>query len=183
MSAVYLIRHGRTEANDRHLYCGSTDLPLSEAGRQALRELSYHLPPAKFLTSGMVRTEETLSLLFGDVPHIQEPRFREIDFGVFEMHGYEELKDRKDYQDWISGDNDANIPPEGESGNAMTARVLEALEPLLRQEGNTVVITHGGVIAAIMAHLFPEEGKSRYDWQPRPGYGYAIENGTYRPLP
>ena len=183
MSAVYLIRHGRTEANDRHLYCGSTDLPLSESGRQALGELPYHLPPAQFLTSGMVRTEETLSLLFGDVPHIREPRFREIDFGVFEMHSYEELKDRKDYQDWISGDNDANIPPEGESGNAMTNRVLEALEPLLRQEETTVVITHGGVIAAIMAHLFPKEGKSRYDWQPRPGCGYAIENGTYRPLP
>ena len=183
MSTIYLIRHGRTEANDRHLYCGSTDLPLSEAGRQALRDLSYHLPPAQFLTSGMVRTEETLALLFGDVPHSQEPRFREIDFGVFEMHGYEELKDRKDYQDWISGDNDANIPPEGESGNAMTARVLEALEPLLHQAENTVVITHGGVIAAIMAHLFPEEGKSRYDWQPRPGCGYAIENGTCRPLP
>ena len=183
MSTIYLIRHGRTEANDRHLYCGSTDLPLSEAGRQALRDLSYHLPPAQFLTSGMVRTEETLALLFGDVPHSREPRFREIDFGVFEMHGYEELKDRKDYQDWISGDNDANIPPEGESGNAMTARVLEALEPLLHQAENTVVITHGGVIAAIMAHLFPEEGKSRYDWQPRPGCGYAIENGTCRPLP
>lgn len=183
MSAVYLIRHGRTEANDRHLYCGSTDLPLSDAGRQALREVSYNLPPARFLTSGMRRTEETLFLLFGDVPHTQEPRFREIDFGAFEMHSYEMLKDRADYQAWISGDNDANIPPEGESGNAMTARVLEALEPLLLQAENTVVITHGGVIAAIMAHLFPEERKSRYAWQPRPGCGYAIQSGTYRPLP
>ena len=29
---IYLIRHGKTEANERHLYCGSTDLPLSDAG-------------------------------------------------------------------------------------------------------------------------------------------------------
>ena len=24
---IYLIRHGKTEANEKHLYCGSTDLP------------------------------------------------------------------------------------------------------------------------------------------------------------
>ena len=23
---IYLIRHGKTEANEKHLYCGSTDL-------------------------------------------------------------------------------------------------------------------------------------------------------------
>ena len=29
---IYLIRHGKTEANERRLYCGSTDLPLSRQG-------------------------------------------------------------------------------------------------------------------------------------------------------
>ena len=33
MSTICLIRHGKTEANERHLYCGSTDLSLSEKGR------------------------------------------------------------------------------------------------------------------------------------------------------
>ena len=33
---LILIRHGKTEANEKHLYCGSTDLPLSEAGKAAL---------------------------------------------------------------------------------------------------------------------------------------------------
>ena len=41
MSAIYLIRHGRTEANEKHFYCGSTDLPLTEAGRASLREMHY----------------------------------------------------------------------------------------------------------------------------------------------
>ena len=26
---ILLLRHGITEANEKHLYCGSTDLPLS----------------------------------------------------------------------------------------------------------------------------------------------------------
>lgn len=176
---IYLIRHGRTEANERHLYCGSTDLPLSEQGREALRQLHYDIPCINFVTSGMKRTEQTLLLLFGDVPHTADPRFREVDFGVFEMRSYAELKDDEAYQTWLSGDNESNIPPEGESGIQMTNRVLEGLSDLTQ---DTVLITHGGVIAAIMGAHFPGEGKNRYQWQPRPGHGYVLRDGTYETL-
>lgn len=40
---LYLIRHGKTEANERHLYCGSTDLPLSNAGIRELQGLCYDI--------------------------------------------------------------------------------------------------------------------------------------------
>ena len=33
MRTLYLLRHSLTEANERRLYCGWTDLPLSPAGR------------------------------------------------------------------------------------------------------------------------------------------------------
>ena len=46
-------------------------------------------------------------------------------------------------------------------------------------EGN---VTHGGVIAAIMAACFPGEGKNRYQWQPKPGRGYCLRDGTYEAL-
>ncbi len=177
---IYLIRHGKTEANEKHLYCGSTDLPLSEAGKAELQALSYDVGNATFITSGMKRTEGTLQILFGDVPYIQNPAFREVDFGSFEMHSYEELKDDPDYVRWITGDNDANIPPNGESGSQMKRRVLTAFAQV---EDNTVIITHGGVIAAIMEHLFPQEGKNRYQWQPKPGYGYAISDNRYHSIP
>ena len=32
---ILLLRHGITEANEKHLYCGSTDLPLSPAAGNA----------------------------------------------------------------------------------------------------------------------------------------------------
>lgn len=180
---IYLIRHGLTAANETHLYCGSTDLPLSEAGKDQLRALRYSCPGAEFVTSGMERTEQTLAILFGPVPHRRDPRFREVDFGVFEMRGYEQLKGDGDYQAWISGDNEKNVPPGGESGEEMTARGLSAFGELARGEKDVVLITHGGVIAAIMAARFPEEGKNRYQWQPKPGHGYALTGGTYRPIP
>ena len=58
----------------------------------------------------------------------------------------------------------------------MRRRVLEAFSEIRE---DTVLVAHGGVIAAIMEHLFPEENKNRYQWQPDPGRGYRIENGTY----
>ena len=180
MSTLYLIRHGKTEANLQHRYCGSTDLPLSEIGRRELSELHYGIEDVRFVISGMRRTEETLKLLFGDVEYETEPAFKEIDFGVFEMGCYEELKDREDYRAWLTGDNMRNVPPGGESGTQMTRRVLEAFSEL---PDGTALVAHGGVIAAIMASLFPEEGKHRYQWQPRNGHGYEIHGGTYRPIP
>ena len=177
---VYLIRHGKTEANEKRLYCGSTDLPLSEKGREELQNLRYDVPNVRYITSGMKRTNETLHILYGDVPFETEPRFREVDFGAFELKSYEELKDLPEYQAWISGDNQRNVPPGGESGEQMRQRVLEAFSEI---DEDTVLIAHGGVIAAIMEHLFPEENKSRYQWQPENGCGYQIKDGSYRPIP
>ena len=178
--SIYLIRHGKTVANEQHLYCGSTDLPLSDGGREELHSMHYDITPERFVTSGMKRTDETLRILFGNVPFSVDSRFREVDFGDFEMKSYEMLKDDPSYQAWLTGDNERNVPPEGESGVQMTRRVLEALREL---PDGTAIITHGGVIAAIMASLFPEEGKHRYQWQPRNGHGYEIHGGTYRPIP
>ena len=176
---IYLIRHGKTEANEQHLYCGSTDLSLSEAGRAELQNLHYEIKNVRFLTSGMKRTNETLQVLFGEVPYEADPRFREVDFGDFEMHSYDQLKDRPDYQAWITGDNEANIPPKGESGNQMKQRVLQAFSEI---KEDTCLIAHGGVIACIMEHLFPEEGKNRYQWQPKNGGGWVLDEKGYRAL-
>ena len=187
MRRIVLLRHGITEANRHHRYCGSTDLPLDA---EALEEFRKNRPvyPAcdgfRILTSGMLRTEQTLREIFGDVPHEMEADFREIDFGAFENKSYEELKDEPAYQAWITGDNESNVCPGGESGRQMTERVLRAWE---RLEGDVLLVTHGGVIAAIMEHLFPEVGRNRYEWQPRPFGGYLLEQTEsgweYRSIP
>lgn len=176
---MYLIRHGKTVANEKHLYCGRTDLPLSEGGRAELQKVHYDIQNVRFLTSGMRRTDETLRILFGDVPFEREPRFREMDFGVFEMLGYDHLKHRPEYQSWLAGDNESNIPPGGESGREMRERVLDALAEI---KSDTCIITHGGVIAAIMAYLFPHEGKNRHQWQPAPGCGWIVDETVWRAL-
>ncbi len=193
MDRLLLIRHGITRAVEDWLYCGATDLSLSPAGREALisgRD-SYIWPDLNgwsIYTSGMRRAEETLEILLGNIPHSPLPAFREMDFGVFEMHSYDELKIREDYQAWISGDNEANVCPGGESGLQMKARVFAGLRELTQAPGSALVVCHGGPIVAVMQHLFPQENRTRYDWQPAGGCGYLITfDGclpvSYEPFP
>ena len=186
---LVLVRHGKTPANEKHLYCGKTDIGLSDAGiaelkRKTVSPVGFDPANMRVLTSGMKRCDETLALLFGDLPHEADPAFREMDFGQFEMRSYEEMKNDPDYIAWISGDNEANIAPGGESGKIMQARVLEGLGRLTADRRDTLLVTHGGVIAVMMAQLFPEEKKNRYEWQPAPGGGYVVNlsDHTYTPL-
>ena len=189
---LYLLRHGKTVANERNEYCGSTDSPLSQAGKEELLQLKeqYDYTVCEntvFYTSGLTRTEETLQLLLGDVPHIPQADFKEMNFGIFEGKTYEELKELPAYQTWITGDNEANVCPGGESGNQQTARVCRAVDRLIDRGENALLVSHGGTTTAIMQHLFPGEGKNRYQWKPEGGRGYriTIENGslTYEPFP
>ena len=180
MRRILLLRHGRTRANEEWLYCGSTDLPLSEKGREELASMSRErlwpeLKGFRVYTSGMRRTEETLEVLYGPVPHETAPGLREMDFGVFEMHSYEQLKDDPVYRLWCSGDNERNVAPGGESGEQMTRRVIGTFEGLLDRNEDFAAVTHGGPIAALMAHIFPEENRNRFQWQPKNGCGYLLE--------
>ncbi len=183
---ICLIRHGITEGNQKRLYYGSSDIPLAEEGVAMLRELaSQGIYPddvdATCYTSGMLRTEQTFSLIYGDREHEAFSPFREIDFGDFEMKSYEELKDDPDYQTWISDTTGTLPPPGGESALDFQARVSEGFAELLqRQEKHmTIVVCHGGPIAAILQKAFPDEKENFYQWLPDPGHGYllTVEDG------
>ena len=189
---IYLIRHGKTKGTEQHLYCGSTDLSLSENGVKELvgkkmgLEDNFHIAAQnggfRYISSGMRRCNETLRLLFGEREFEVFPGLREINFGVFEMHSYEELKDREDYQNWLDADPEQTAPPQGESGKEMKNRVLETFSEIVKEGHDAVIVSHGGVIASIMEHLFADEEKNRYQWQPSPGGGYMlqIEEREYR---
>ena len=182
---ILLIRHSLTEANEKKLYCGKTDLPLSLRGRSLAHDMAEEfknnsLSDAKFFTSGMRRTDETVALLFGNVQFESVSEFREMDFGDFEMQSYAELKEKADYKEWIKGDNLIKRCPGGESSEEMTKRALGKISEIIIRYQNAVIVTHGGVIAAIMTHFFVGEEKNRYQWQPEPCRGYClqIENGV-----
>ena len=178
-----MIRHGKTEGNIKGLYYGKTDLPLLQEGIDALNENKQnHIYPQanKYYTSGMLRTEQTFRVLYGETPHEILRDLREIDCGDFEMRSYEQLKDDPAFQEWITGDNEANICPNGESGNAVTERSLAALEPIIAAGEDAVIITHGGVIGGVLCRLFGRG--TRYDYHVEPGFGFTVEFVDGKPV-
>lgn len=178
---IYLIRHGETISNKEGRYLGITDVSLSEAGKEKIlkKVKEGYYPEYKnqiIYTSGLSRTKETLELIYGEVPFIEEPRFNESNFGIFENKTYEELKENTDYRKWISGDYQANICPGGESYLQMKQRVIEAFSEVLEKQRETrkdvILFLHGGPLVALMEYIHPEEQKTYYEWR--------FENGECR---
>ena len=184
MNALILLRHSLTEANDRRLYCGWTDLPLSGKGRSLADEVAKERPqPAceRYITSGLRRAEETLSRLTCRASDLRLADLREMNFGRFEMHSYEQLRADEDYLRWIEDETGTVACPGGESSAQFKARVLRGGETLLHMEaGSALVVCHGGVIVNLMQAGFPGIDKNFYEWQPGAcrGYRVLIENSA-----
>lgn len=175
---IHLIRHGKTQANTEKRYCGHTDLPLSEEGIRQLRAWSGYPKAAQFFTSGLMRTEETLRLIYGEVPATAIRDLAEYDFGEFEMKTYEELKEDSRYIAWITDTEGSVACPGGESKEQAESRVLRGFHTLLAAaKEDSAAIVHGGTIVTILSHLFPNE-RDFYAWQPQPGLGYTLFKGA-----
>ena len=183
MRALYLIRHSLTEANAHRLYCGWTDLGLSEEGRAIARRRRGAIPLCdRCFTSGLRRADETLLLMTGRRPDESLPDLREMAFGAFELLDYEALKGVPEYIRWIEDETGRVACPGGESRETFRARVLRAGEGLLRlKQDAALVVCHGGVIVNLMEAWFPEAGRGFYDWQPGPCGGYRIDMADGRP--
>lgn len=176
-----LIRHGRTQANEDHLYCGATDLPLSENGRKELiaRTAEIDYPPIEGLcvcTSGMKRTNETLEVIYHTSPQKILPGLAEMNFGRFEMFSYEQMKEDPAYLAWILDETGTIAPDGGESREAFRNRVRASIDAV---QVDSLIVTHGGVITEIMSYLFAEENKGFYDWQPDCGCGYIVNTDLH----
>ena len=186
MRTLYLLRHGITEANEKHLYGGSTDSPLSENGWRMAREIavSRTLPNCDIcVSSGMTRANETLAILTGRSPDLILSELSEMDFGQFEMLGYETLRHIPDYQRWVGDDSGAFPCPGGESTGAFRKRVLAGGEALLALDwGMALVVCHGGVIVNLMGAWFPAENRGFYEWQPAACGGWRVEFDGRTPI-
>lgn len=184
------IRHGETQANAKRRYLGKTDESLSEHGRQLL--LSYRekelYPQADYLfTSPMKRCVETAEILYPTLKPVIIPEWEEIDFGRFEYHSYDELKDNAAYRQWIDSGGTMAFPG-GESREAFGERcedgfqrmceMLQCARKNMLSENTTesvraAAIVHGGTIMALLSsHGRREWHKGYFDYQAANGRGY-----------
>ncbi len=177
---VHLIRHGREsepEPDGSVRYVGRTDLPLTERGRQELRDLVAEEPffPVQAVYCGpLLRCRQTVEILYPDHTPRIAPDLTECDFGEFENKTAAELKDLPAYAAWLSG----GTPPGGEPNERFFKRSVVGFAKIMEevmQQGETevAVCTHGGCIMAILAQCgLPARTPSA--WICQPGHGYSL---------
>lgn len=177
---ISLIRHGLTEANEKGIYIGRTDVPLSQKGASELcakmDEFDYPVVHRVY-SSPLKRCTETADILFPATEMCVVDDLKELDMGIFENKNVRELIDREDYQMWLKGGNDTR-PPGGESLEELTARTFKALHEIITDMMNDglthcAVITHAGIISNMLSCF----GIPKYDpkqLNPAPGEGFEI---------
>jgi len=150
MLRLALLRHGATAWSAEGRIQGRTDVPLSDAGRTALR--SFDLPKMcremRMVTSPLTRCVETAALL--GAPHAaREPRIIETSWGEWEGRRLAELRTELGA---AMQENEARgwdfRPAGGESPREVLARLRGWLAEL---SAPTLAITHRGVIRAVFA--------------------------------
>lgn len=191
MPTVYFVRHGQTEWNAAGRFQGSQDIPLNDIGKgQAVRsgELLADIlvndshDPVKmpFVSSPLGRARNTMELLrgaLGVAPHGYEldDRLREIGYGHWEGStlaqmevSHPELFAERQTDKW------GVPPPNGESYASVTIRVREWYDSLLQ---DTVTVSHGGTMRALLVALDVETPVSAVDMLVEQGVVYVFRDG------
>ncbi len=177
---ISVIRHGRTEANDKGIYIGRTDYPLSAKGAAELAgKMDEFVYPnvARVYSSPLRRCMETAEILFPDAQIQTVENLMEMDFGKFEGKSADELVDLPEFKEWLKGGVDCR-PPQGESVSEVQLRIFKALREVIAdmmQEDllHCAMITHGGIISNMLAGFgLPKIPAS--ELQCAPGEGFDI---------
>ncbi len=177
---IHLIRHGAIDETLSGKYIGTTDPPLSDKGKLALKKLAfthaYPQPPVVF-SSPLRRCTQTCAVLFPEWKPLVIANLSECNFGEWEGKTAEELKDSEDFQKWLAGDNSVK-PPRGESNADFVRRVCKIFESIvegLMKTGSTecAVVTHGGVIMTLLAVYGLPQAKP-FEWAMENGCGYSV---------
>ena len=156
MLRLTLVRHASTAWNNEDRYQGWSDPPLSETGVGEASELRLRLVGERFdrvIASDLHRCLDTAVIAQPGAEVIPDPRWREMNFGVWDGRTYEEClaRDGDQYRAWVARPLD-HTPPDGETFDDFAARVDVAWASL-PEEGNVLLVVHGGPLRLILARL------------------------------
>lgn len=157
--SLYIIRHGRTDWNDKHILQGKTDIPLNKTGIKMAEEAAVRYKDIHFdicFCSPLQRAKETAEILLKDrdIPILYDERLREMSFGIYEgVHN--SFKDPDCYVKVFFEEPEKYLerPEGGESILDLMKRTKEFLEdkvyPLLEEGSDVLIVGHGAMNSAI----------------------------------
>jgi probable phosphoglycerate mutase len=155
VSEIVVVRHGETEWSATGRHTSSTDLPLTEPGREKARALAPELAKRSFtlvLCSPLRRARETCELAgFGEVAELV-PDLHEWDYGEYEGLTTPQIRETNpEWNLWRDG------CPGGEQPAQVGARADRILERLRGADGDALVFAHGHILRVLAARWLDME--------------------------
>ncbi|MEM7251728.1 MAG: alpha-ribazole phosphatase [Pseudomonadota bacterium] len=150
--SIYLVRHTEVGVPDGTCY-GQTDVPLHTNAPQHIEQVRAKLTPVTdrhIVSSPLTRCRRLSEALGG--PDDIDARLQELHFGAWEMQSWSGIE-RGELNRWRDDIVDAP-PPGGEAFGALAERATACIESLLAEAtdaSSLVIVTHGGVIRALLA--------------------------------
>ncbi|HXJ84462.1 MAG TPA: histidine phosphatase family protein [Candidatus Methylomirabilis sp.] len=161
MRMLLLARHGQSVANAVRRFQGSQDVALSDLGRRQAAALGAALRPGRLshvYASPLVRARLTAEAVVAElgVPLTLVDDLRELSLGEWEGCTVDEIRAQPGdpYARWVR-DPVRHVPPGGEPLADVQERALRAIDAIAGRhpDGDRVlVVSHGGVISACLAH-------------------------------
>ena len=153
---IYLIRHTKTDTLKGLCY-GQSDVALAKCFFEEAHQLQQKLPKLKansLLFSSPLTRCVKLAERFSECVKT-DPRLLELDFGDWENRCFDDI-DADVLQQWTA-DFVHIAPPNGESFIDLCQRVGDFWQDVVHGMPTTteqiVIITHAGVIRALLAHI------------------------------
>ena len=163
MRRLLLARHGQSVSNAIRRFQGAQDVALSPLGMrqaEALGQAVSRRAIAHVYVSPFERARDTAAIALAGLglPLTVVDDLRELSLGEWEGCTVEEIRTRPGdpYARWVR-DPVQCPPPGGEPLADVQARVLRAVERITAAHPNgddVLIVSHGGVISALLAHCF-----------------------------
>lgn len=158
MLKLYLVRHGESAWNVKHLYTGRTDVPLSELGELQAERLGDKLSTLDIeaiYASPLQRAQETArpAAELKNLTLRLDARLEEIHHGAWEGNPANVIREQfaDEYLVWRTQPHRVKMP-DGESLEDVALRVASFLQDILAEhsDGNVVIVSHDAVLRVIV---------------------------------
>lgn len=166
MAYLVLVRHGRSTWNDKGIWTGITDVPLTDEGRDEAHKTAHALADIKFdigITSKLIRAKETLEIILKDlnqhnIPIEEEDALNERDYGDYTGKNKWQVKELLGEEEFNKLRRAWDYPiPNGESLKMVYEKVepyyTNNILPMIKQGKNVVVSASGNSLRALVKFL------------------------------
>lgn len=165
MSYLVLVRHGKSEWNEKGLWTGWTDIPLVESGILEAKRTGEELQDIKFdyaYSSALIRAKQTLEEIFKvtgqSLPIIESKALNERNYGDYTGKNKWEVKKEIGEEEFKELRRGWNYPiPNGESLKEVFEREIpyfqDEIEPKLKNGKNVIIASSGNALRAIVKYL------------------------------